>query len=321
MNDENLIFEKYLNILAEADMPRSQYGLKAAAGAHKRGVSVTSPEEEQRHKDTRFNRNIESDVSKGNLINILDLVADDFGGRDEARSALMEYLRTDNINQKSAYNPFPEHPDIGPFVVPNFRLPDLISAIKAARNLVETEKERKLMIVLFNKLGSIYQENYGGNPNDDLELNAVRSFITKFVNRTFQGGERKVLQQVTFGGKSQRDDFEHVFVTNTRELQGPNWDRIKKISHLLFTGEERFNPDEMDSDTHVPERETPENLAGETLADPDRDAHQERLRTQQQPKKITKTKSPIIKKKSAPKKKPAPKVNKESYQFIKVISF
>ena len=180
-----------------------------------------------------------------------------------------------------------------------FRIPDLLLAINAHKAVADTKDEKQLLAALQDKVGQIYHTITGADPANVSELNAIRSFKTTMVQRKYKGDETQfVYQQAPFGGKSARDDWEHTFITNTKELEGPNYERLRKyeiLKSLLFTGEERSNPDEHDSDTHTPERRTPDNLAGASLANPDR----EKLATSSAPEPA----APKPKKAKTPKKK------------------
>lgn len=312
MNNADRFFLDQLNIFCEANMPMSQFGIKrgeiggmSSTNVARRGQIAVSPQEDQRSKDELFASRVQSSA-KNKRINIAVLLSElpKYKGNPElVKKDILKLTRT-KLTDKTAYNPFPNEPSIGDFVIPFFRIPDLLLAINAQIPVEDSREGKQLLAALKTKVGEIYHTITGADPNAVSELNAIRSFRTNMVQRKYKGDEKQfVYQQAPFGGKSARDDWEHTFITNTKELEGPNFERLRKyeiLKNLLFTGEERSNPDEHDSDTYTPERKTPENLAGKTLANPGR----EKLATKE-PKKKTKTKT-----KSSTKKK---KVNESIF--------
>ena len=319
MYNADLFFEKTIEELCSEAYAKSRFGIKRGSGGFsggnmaRRGQVATTDSEQQQHFQNRFENNIQSDINEGRLYNILELIEYAFNGsRDKARNAIFKLLHTNNLKQKSWLNPFPEIEEIGPFVIPNFRLPDVISHVKTIINNTESPSDKKIAQIIFNKLGEIYQQNYNADPNEDTSLHARRSFSTRETERTFQGGEKKkVLTPATFGGQSRVDKEQgsHIHVTNSSEGEGENERRLKKYKNKSFTFDPRSNPDEHDSSSHTPERRTPENLAGPTLAGPE-----DRSRL------ATKTPKPKKKAAAKPKAKAKPKKLKESF-FIKIIPF
>jgi hypothetical protein len=345
MNNADKFFLEQIQIFCEADMAMSQYRIKrgeiggmSSTNMARRGQIAVSSAEDQASKDAVFTARVKASES-GKRINIARLLSElpKYKGKPElVKKDILKLTRT-KLTDKTAFNPFPEDPTIGDFVVPFFRLPDLLLAINSLIAVEDSRDGKQLLAALKNKVGEIYHTITGADPANVSELNAIRSFKTTMVQRKYKGDEKQfVYQQAPFGGKSARDDWEHTFITNTKELEGPNFERLRKyeiLKGLLFTGEERSNPDEHDSDTYTPERKTPENLAGETLANPDR----EKLATSSEPAaKKPKPAKPAAKPKPAAKKAPAKKapakkapakkapakktVEKESY-FIKVVAF
>jgi hypothetical protein len=333
MNNADKFFLKQVQIFCEANMPMSQYGIKrgevggmSSTNMARRGQIAVSAAEDQASKDALFTSRVKSSEN-GKRINIARLLSElpKYKGNPElVKKDILKLTRT-KLSDKTAFNPFPEDPTIKDFVVPFFRLPDLLLAINSLISVEDSRDGKQLLAALKNKVGEIYHTVTGADPANVSELNAIRSFKTTMVQRKYKGDEKQfVYQQAPFGGKSARDDWEHTFITNTKELEGANFERLRKyeiLKSLLFTGEERFNPDEHDSDTYTPERKTPENLAAKTLADPDRERLATRSKPEPEPAK-TKKPEPAAKKKKAPAKKAPPKktVKKESY-FIKVVSF
>lgn len=314
MNKADKFFLEQLEIMCEANMPMSQYRIKrgevggmSSTNMARRGQIAVSPAADQASKDALFTSRVKSSEG-GKRINIARLLAElpKYKGNPElVKKDILKLTRT-KLSDKTAFNPFPEDPSIGDFVIPFFRIPDLLLAINSLIGVEDSREGKMLLAALKDKVGQIYHTITGADPANVSELNAIRSFKTAMVQRKYKGDEKQfVYQQAPFGGKSARDDWEHTFITNTKELEGANFERLRKyeiLKGLLFTGEERSNPDEHDSDTYTPERETPENLAGKTLADPDR----ERLATKKSIPKPA-AKKPAAKKKDKPAAKPAAK--------------
>lgn len=324
MNNADKFFLEQIQIFCEANMPMSQYGIKrgevggmSSTNMARRGQIAVSPAEDQASKDDVFTTRVQNSAN-GKRINIARLLAElpKYKGQPAlVKKDILKLTRT-KLTDKTAFNPFPEDSTIGDFVVPFFRLPDLLLAINSLIAVEDSRDGKQLLAALKDKVGQIYHTVTGADPANVSELNAIRSFKTTMVQRKYKGDEKQfVYQQAPFGGKSARDDWEHTFITNTKELEGPNFERLRKyeiLKGLLFTGEERSNPDEHDSDTHTPERRTPDNLAGATLANPDR----EKLAT-------SSTTKPAAKPAAKPKKKktPSKKTVEGESVFIKVVQF
>jgi hypothetical protein len=318
-NDIKMIFEKYKEVLNEAYYAGSRHGIKKQAGVHTRNTA-TSDAEQQRAFNTRFTEQLRKEKEEGKIYNLIELLAPHFKGDietaiEKARKAIIKF--TGN-NGKNYLNNFPE--ELGEYVIPNFRLPDVLGMIEI--EMTEPGKE-KIGKLIFDKLDEIRQQNGIQKP--------FRSFTSKEVERTFSDGEGGTIKKTVqvpaiFGGESEvdREQGSHIHVTNSREGEGENERRLKKYKDKSFTFDPRSNPDEHDSSSHTPERRTPENLAGKTMGNRFDDIEDELLKARQEGDVIAqdeisqklktrnKTKTSITpKKKKTPSKKQEPKKKKK----------
>lgn len=347
--DSNLIFERYLESITEAFMPWKQ-GRKAAAGLGRKTLARHTTQISAR--DQIREQNIKIAISNGSVLNILDALAEKYykGNTKKVKELMVEYTGVGNPEVKTMFNPLEYGLPL--YTIPLFDIPNRLLSVRARHpqvtgHTIGQNLQRNLLKNYYDLLCDIYREK-GGNPDDVSELELVLSFPTN-IHHEFKkwGGEhRDVLRPQIFGGESEADkNNEFVHITNVRELQGKNWERLskeEKIGNLLFWGDPRTPESQYDTKYKPESAKTPENLAGKTLASPDREKltkktkawpKQKQKKTEQKlvpafdstepkqqeepkPAKKKPTKKPT--KKTPAKKKPV----KESYQpFIRIIPF
>lgn len=277
-NDSESIFERYLDFINEAFMPWKQ-GRKAAAGLGRK--TLVRHATQMRERDIIREQNITIAIKSGAILNILEALAEKYykGNTKKVKDLMVEYTGVGNPDVKTMFNPL-EH-GLPRYTIPLFDIPNRILAVKARHpeitgHTITQNLQRNFLKNYYELLCDLYREK-GGNPDDVNELQLVLSFPTN-IHREFKkwGDEhRDVLRPRILGGESEADkNNEFVHITNVRELQGKNWDRLskeEKIGNLLFWGDPRTPESEYDT-TYKPETaKTPENLAGKSLAAPDRE--------------------------------------------------
>lgn len=349
VDDSNLIFERYIQYINEAFMPWKQ-GRKAAAGLGKKTLVRHSTQISAR--DQIREQNIKIAIENGTTLNVLNSLAERFykGNTKKVKNLMAEYTGVGNPEVKTMFNPL-EY-GLQPFTIPLYDIPNRILAVKSRHPQITGHNigenlQRNLLKNYYELLCDVYRSK-GGNPDDVNELEMVLSFPTRIHHEFKKWGNehRDVLRPQIFGGESEADrNNQFVHITNVKELQGKNWERLskeEKIGNLLFWGDPRTPESEYDT-TYKPESaKTPENLAGKTLENPDR--KQLTKKTKAWPKakpspeeKEKKKKEKLVpafgstEKKEEPKKEaPKPTKNKptkkkrikESYKpFIRIIPF
>jgi hypothetical protein len=354
MNDDsNLIFERYMTEINEAFQPWKQ-GRKAAAGLGRKTLARHATQ--IRARDEIREQNIKIAISNGTTLNILNALAEKYykGNVKKVKELMVEYTGVGNPEVKTMFNPLEYGLD--KYTIPLFDIPNRILAVRSRHpqitgHNIAQNLQRNLLKNYYDLLCDLYRER-GGNPDDVNELELVLSFPTNIHHEFKKWGDvhRDVLRPQIFGGESEADrNNEFVHITNVRELQGKNWERLskeEKIGNLLFWGDPRTPESEYDTTYKPKSAETPENLAGKTLAEPGREKLAKKTKawpkTKEKKKKEklvpafdsteTKQETPTNKtpptkktpKKTTPKKKTPTKKTKvaESYQpFIKIIPF
>lgn len=347
-DDSNLIFERYMDSINEAFMPW-KHGRKAAAGLGKKTL-VRHTTQITARNDIR-EQNIRIAIENGATLNILDALAERFykGNIKKVKTLMAEYTGVGNPEVKTMFNPL-EY-GLEPYTIPLHDIPNRLLSVRARHpqitgHNIAQNLQRTLLKNYYELLCDIYRSK-GGNPDDVNELELVLTFPTRIHHEFKKWGDehRDVLRPQIFGGESEADrNNEFVHITNVRELQGKNWQRLskeEKIGNFLFWGDPRSS--ESTDTTYKPESsKTPENLAGKTLENPDRKQLTKKPRpwpkSKGTPEEREKKKNeelvpafgstepeetPTPKPTKKPKKKPTKKSEvKESYQpFIRIIPF
>jgi len=346
-NDSNLIFERYMESIDEAFMPWKN-GRKAAAGLGKK--TLVRHDTQIRARNDIREQNIKIAIENDSTLNILDALSERFykGNVKKVKTLMAEYTGVGNPEVKTMFNPL-EY-GLEPYTIPLHDIPNRILAVQARHpqitgHTIGQNLQRNLLKNYYELLCDVYRSK-GGNPDDVNELELVLSFPTRIHHEFKKWGDehRDVLRPQIFGGESEADrNNQFVHITNVRELQGRNWERLskaEKIGNLLFWGDPRTPESEYDT-TYKPESaKTPENLAGRTLENPDRKQLTKKTKAwpkakpspEEKEKKKNETLVPAFgstetkqeEPKPAKKKKPTKKPTKvkESYQpFIRVIPF
>lgn len=241
LNDENSIFERYKVIL------EAHAGFSVKKGG--RG-KIMRAEEEIKLKDDARRWMLQKAKDERLIFNVHELLGLSPEKTDEL---IKKHFPWSKSSPKNILNPEPKI--LGKNVIPLFELPNKILAL---REILKHDK-RKFIIHVYNTLKDLYKK-FKGNPDDITELELVFSGLKKVINRTYDNGvTKKVLVQAVFGGSAKDDTFTHVFITNTRELEGKNAARLSKIVTHLFTGEERRDREGKESTQYKPEASNPEN--------------------------------------------------------------
>lgn len=300
-NDTNSIFQKYLESINEAFQPWKQ-GRKAAAGLGRK--TLVRHATQMRERDTIREQNITIALETGSVINILDALAEKYykGNTKKVKELIAEYTGVGNPNVKTMFNPL-EY-GLPTYTIPLFDIPNRILAVRSRHpqivgHTIGQNLQRNLLKNYYELLCDVYREK-GGNPDDVNELELVLSFPTNIHHEFKKWGDthRDVLRPQIFGGESEADrNNEFVHITNVRELQGRNWDRLskeEKIGNLLFWGDPR-KPESAYDTTYKPESaKTPENLAGKSLAAPDREKLAKKSKSWPKAKAAPKTKEKLV---------------------------
>jgi hypothetical protein len=311
-NSSNSIFERYIQSINEAFMPWSG---NRKAGLGKK--SLVRHSTQIRLKDEVRQQQIEIAIKYGAIFNVLEGLSEKYykGNRKKVKQLISDYTGVGNPTVKTIFNPL-EY-GLPPYNIPLYDIPNRLLAIKARQPQItgyriKENLQRNLFENFYDLMCNLYRER-GGNPDNVNELEMVLSFPTKIHHEFKKWGDehRDVLRPQLFGGESEADrNNEFVHITNVRELQGKNWDRLskeEKVGNLLFWGDPR-SPESKDT-TYKPESaKTPDNLAGATLAAPDR----KKLAEKRKRKPANKTKKPATKK---------PKAEPKNESFIQMIPF
>jgi len=345
-NDSNLIFERYMASINEALMPWKS-GRKASAGLGKK--SLVRHTTQIRLKDEVRRQQIEIAIKHGRTLNVVDALAEMYynGDQKKVRRLISEYTGVGDPNTKTMFNPL-EY-GLPPYTIPMYDIPNRILAVKTRHahitgHTIDKQLQKSILKRYYQLLCDIYRKN-GGNPEDTNELDLVLSFPTK-IHHEFQkwGNEhRDVLRPQLFGGESEADkNNEFVHITNTRELQGKNWDRLSKeeqIGNLLFWGDPRTPETSSDTKYKPDSHKTPDNPASpESMGTPTRQDQAKRRDVEEKIPSATGKQQASLKgqstklykkitgesptKTSTKKPKSNKSVKKESYQpFIKIIPF
>jgi hypothetical protein len=245
LNDENSIFERYKVILEAYAGPG--FSVARAAGTAT-DTMQTKPETVDKLKDSIRRSMLAKDVDERKIFYVPELLGID---PQKAEKLIMSNFGGSNPDKdKNILNPEPKL--LGKFVIPLFELPNKILALN-------TRKGEKFPMQVLEKLKGLYK-TFGGDPDNLQEVNQVYSGLKKFIERTYKGGiTRTVAIPAVFGGGSEDDKFTHDYITNIRELEGPNAARLAKIVTHLYTGEERRDREGKESTQYKPEASNPEN--------------------------------------------------------------
>jgi len=302
-------FDAYIKYLNEAYMPWKS-GRKAAAGLGKK--TLVRHATQIRLKDEVRKQQIEIAIEFGTVFNVLEGLADKFykGNQKKVKQLIADYTGVGNPTVKTVFSPL-EY-GLPPYTIPLYDIPNRILSIKARYpniqgGQIQQNIQKNLLENFYLLMCDLYRER-GGDPENINELEMVLSFPTKIHSEFKKWGDehRDVLRPQIFGGESEADkNNEFIHITNVRELEGRNWNRLskeEKIGNLLFWGDPRSA--ESTDTTYKPQSaRTPTNLAGKTLADPDRKKLAEKKPRKKPAKKpaAPKTESPKPKK-TKPKK-------------------
>lgn len=245
LNDENNIFDRYKTILEAYAGPG--FSVARAAGTATKTMQ-TKAETIDKLKDSVRRSMLAKDVDERKIFYVPDLLGLD---PKKAEKMIMSNFGGSNPDKdKNILNPEPKL--LGKFVIPLFELPNKILALN-------TRKGEKFPMQVLEKLKFLYKQ-FGGDPDNLQEVNQVYSGLKKFIERTYKGGiTRTVAIPAVFGGSSQDDKFTHDYITNIKELEGPNAARLAKIVTHLYTGEVRRDREGKESTQYKPERSNPEN--------------------------------------------------------------
>jgi hypothetical protein len=317
-DDSNLIFERYLNSINEAFQPWKS-GIKAAAGLGRKTLVRHSTQISARNNIRE--QYIKIAIENGTTLNILDALAEKYykGNVKKVKNLIAEYTGVGSPNVKTMFNPL-EY-GLEPYTIPLYDIPNRILSVRARHpqiigHTIDQNLQRNLLKNYYELLCDVYRSR-GGNPDDVNELEMVLSFPTRIHHEFKKWGDvnRDVLRPQKFGGESESDKNEQfIHITNVRELQGKNWERLskeEKIGNLLFWGDPRTPESKYDTKYKPESAKPPENLA-KTLGNTDAKASTKETKPSSDSEK-TKKKKKVVTKKS--------KV-KESYQpFIRIIPF
>lgn len=293
-HDSNSIFNRYLESINEAFQRKK--GL--------RKTSLVRHTTQMTARDEIREQNITIALETGAVLNILDALAEKYykGNTKKVKELMAEYTGVGNPNVKTMFNPL-EY-GLPTYTIPLFDIPNRILTVKSrypqiVGHTIGQNLQRNLLKNYYELLCDIYREK-GGNPDNVNELEMVLSFPTNIHHEFKKWGDvhRDVLRPQMFGGESEADrNNEFVHITNVRELQGKNWDRLskeEKIGNLLFWGDPR-TPESAYDTTYKPESaKTPENLAGKSLAAPDRDKLAKKSKAWPKAKPAPKTKDKLV---------------------------